>query len=122
MFMQTPADPTALEQVSIMIKKYNQLVNDIKELESIHLKRNLEIEKLKEQMNSELSELRLKSNELKMRVEVVTKFRTNVAREFNQIIKKDALNRLSRRIDLADYENRISRNELNNLVDRRLRD
>lgn len=122
MFMQTPADPTALEQVSIMIKKYNQLVNDIKELESIHLKRNLEIEKLKEQMNSELSELRLKSNELKMRVEVVTKFRTNVAREFKQIIKKDALNRLSRRIDLADYENRISRNELNNLVDRRLRD
>jgi len=117
--MQSPPDPTALEQISIMIKKYNQLVLDVQEIETLQVRKNQEIEQLKERMDFEIRDLRDKSRELKLRIEVVTKFRTNVAREFKLLVKKDTFNRLSRRIDSLNYENRISHSELNNLLERK---
>ena len=113
MFMhQASADPTALEQISLMINKYNQLIVEIKSIEELQNKKNSEIEQLKKEMDSELSELRLKSSELKSLVDSATKLKVNVGREFKQIVKTDTFNRLSRRVDALNYEQKISRDEL----------
>lgn len=113
MFMQNrAADPTAVEQISGMINRFNQLTVEVKNIEELQKRKILEIENLKKNMEIELSELRGNLDELRKIIDSATKIKTAVGREFKQIAKTDAFERLSKRIDSQNYEKRISRQEL----------
>ncbi|MGV8162605.1 MAG: hypothetical protein ACP5N2_04710 [Candidatus Nanoarchaeia archaeon] len=111
-------NPSAVEQISSMIERYNQLVEDIKYLETLQRRKDLEISLLKKQMTSELSELKAKVFDLKELLIKAEKYRNSVGRDFKQIIKTDSLNKLSRRIDIIDFENKMPREEFNHLIER----
>ncbi|MGV8168734.1 MAG: hypothetical protein ACP5N3_01630 [Candidatus Nanoarchaeia archaeon] len=118
MFEQDKNSASSLEQVSIIINRYNLLVESINNLEIMQNKKELELEQIKRQTDYELEALRLKLAELKLLLDKASKYKASVSRDFKQIIKADSMNKLSRRIDAIDFENKISRDEFNHILER----
>jgi len=119
MFMpNSEKSPTAVEQISSMISRYNELVEDVRYLEDLQKKKDYELLQLKRQMTFELSELRTRVHEIGILVDKAAKYKVNVGREFKQIIKTDNFNKLSKRIDALDFENKMSRDEFFHLLER----
>ncbi|MFA6072714.1 MAG: hypothetical protein WC758_01210 [Candidatus Woesearchaeota archaeon] len=123
MFMQNNnqnnySSPSAINQISSMIERYNQLIEEINKLEDLHKIKEIEIKTLKTESETEFILLREKIFEITKLVEQATKYKTIVGSEFKQIIKVDSFNKLKRRIDVLDFENKISRSEFNHIIER----
>jgi archaellum component FlaC len=114
----TSGDPSAVKQISSIIERYNLLVNDIKSIEDLQKIKDDELKQLNNTMNNELLLLRARVSEIKELVDKTTKYKIFVGREFKQIIKSDSFNRLSRRVDNLNFENRMSRDEFYKALER----
>lgn len=112
------SSPSAINQISSMIERYNQLIEEINKLEDLHKIKEIEIKTLKTESETEFILLREKIFEITKLVEQATKYKTIVGSEFKQIIKVDSFNKLKRRIDVLDFENKISRSEFNHIIER----
>jgi hypothetical protein len=119
MFLQDAYnDPTAIKQISSMIERYNQLLEDIKMVEDLQKSKDDKLNALNSEMTNELSLLRSRVSEIKELVDKTTKYKILVGREFKTIIKTDSFNRLSKRIDNLNFENRMSRAEFYRALER----
>lgn len=115
---ETAKDPSAVQQISSIIERYNQLVNDIKSIEELQKTKEYEINQLNTEMNNELLVLRERVSEIKALVDKTTKYKNFVGKEFKKIIKTESFNRLSRRIDNISFENKLSRDEFYRVLER----
>jgi hypothetical protein len=114
----TARDPTAIEQISTMIERYNQLIIDIKSIEDLQKRKDYEIEQLKMVADTELAILRNQISEIQLLVDKATRFKTVIGKEFKRVIKVDSFNRLSKRVDNLNFENRLPRQEFYHLLER----
>ncbi len=119
MFAEDPSKNISIvDQISTMIARYNELAEEAKALEIAQQKRENEVKSFKTEINAELIELRTRLDAIKQLIDVTTKQKMNVGSEFKQIIKQDQFNKLSRRIDSLNYEDKLSRDELYRKVER----
>jgi signal transduction histidine kinase len=111
-------DPSALKQISSMIERHNQLVEEINSIESLQKSKEEKIEQLKSDITHELTFLRTRVSDIKELVEKAEKYKLSISKDFKRIIKTDSFNRLSRRIDNLNFENRMSRSEFYRVLER----
>lgn len=116
--MQPQTDSTAVQQISSMINRHNNLIEDILSLEKLQEKKEMEIQQLKEITANEILDLKLKISDLNKKIDTAVKIKIALGREFKQIVKTDSFNRLSKRIDSLNYEKKLPRDEFNHLLER----
>jgi predicted nucleic acid-binding Zn-ribbon protein len=120
MFMEDPSrNVSIVDQVTALINRYNELAEDVKSLEEAHKKREQEVNLFRAEINNDLQGLRQRLGEVKSLVDRAAKQRLNVGSDFKQIIKRDQFSKLAKRIDSLNFEDKISRDELYRLIERK---
>jgi hypothetical protein len=118
MFIEDSSNETIAKQISSIIERYNLLVAEIQSIEELQKKKDNDIMQLKTFTDYELRSLGSRINDIKLKIDTLSKIRNFVGKDFKKIARTDSFNRLTRRIDNLNFENRMSRGEFHRVLDR----
>jgi hypothetical protein len=118
MFIEDSSNETIAKQISSIIERYNVLVQEIQSIEDLQKKKDNDLLQLKTFTDYELGSLKSRITDIKLSLELLSKIKNFVGKDFKKIARTDSFNRVSRRIDNLNFENRMSRGEFYRVLER----
>lgn len=95
-----------------IIERYNFLVQLSDNISNEINQRDIALNTFKSELKQDFSELKKNIQEFLVLLEEAEKNKNILINNFKDIIKKDAIERLNRRIDNLNYEQLVTKNEL----------
>lgn len=116
-YPENPEREKRLDSMKILIDRHNFLVNQVSLLEAAFNEKDTKIKTFKDEFQEDLFEQKKLIEQTKSLITQVEQIKKTIGIDFKNIVKRPLFEKLEKRINGIEYENYVTRDELNRKFD-----